>query len=69
MFARIKRVVGDAGLLTLLFSLMVFSVALAASGDLDTTFSGDGKVTRISVLFRGDLIRFLVWQSNLMERS
>jgi uncharacterized delta-60 repeat protein len=30
-------------------SLLAFTIALAASGDLDTTFSGDGKVTSFAV--------------------
>lgn len=45
MFTPLKRLAGKAGLLTTLISLLTFTVALAASGNLDTTFSGDGKVT------------------------
>jgi uncharacterized delta-60 repeat protein len=30
---------------TLLLSLLIYTIALAAAGDLDTTFSGDGKLT------------------------
>lgn len=43
MFIFFKRLTWKASLLATVFSLL-FSVALAASGDLDTTFSGDGRV-------------------------
>ena len=42
MFTRIKRLAFNVWLLATLISLLTFTVALAASGDLDTTFSGDG---------------------------
>jgi uncharacterized delta-60 repeat protein len=45
MFAQFKRLTWKAGLLAALVSLLGFTIALAASGDLDTTFDGDGKVT------------------------
>jgi uncharacterized delta-60 repeat protein len=45
MFTQFNRFMGKAGLLIILISLLVFNVALAASGDLDTTFDGDGLVT------------------------
>lgn len=45
MFAQLKRATWKAILLTMLFSLVGVTIALAASGDLDTTFSGDGKQT------------------------
>jgi uncharacterized delta-60 repeat protein len=35
--------IGRASLLTTVLSLLAFTIALAAPGDLDTTFSGDGK--------------------------
>ena len=38
--------------ITMLLSLLIFTLALAASGDLDPTFSGDGKLT---TGFLGDL--------------
>lgn len=44
MFPRIKRLVLKGWLLTTLISLLAFTVALAASGDLDTTFGTGGKV-------------------------
>ena len=31
-------------LIAVCLALMIYTVALAASGDLDTTFSGDGKI-------------------------
>ena len=45
MFAQFKRLTWKASLLATVGSMLAFSIALAASGDLDTTFSGDGKVT------------------------
>ena len=48
MFPRFKRLTWKAALLASVLSLL-FTVALAASGDLDTTFSGDGKVTSFAV--------------------
>src|SRR5688572_8050656 len=44
MFAQFKQLIGKASLLTLVVSMLAFTIALAAPGDLDTTFSGDGKV-------------------------
>lgn len=43
--AWLKRILWKASLLTMLISLLAFSVVLAASGVLDTTFSQDGLVT------------------------
>ena len=40
----LKRVAWRGSLLTMVISLLAFTIALAASGDLDTTFSGDGLV-------------------------
>src|SRR5687768_16600132 len=41
----LKSKLYKAGLLSMVLSLLAFTVALAASGDLDTTFDGDGLVT------------------------
>jgi uncharacterized delta-60 repeat protein len=41
----LKHVAWKAWLVSVVLSLLLFNVALAASGDLDPTFSGDGKVT------------------------
>jgi uncharacterized delta-60 repeat protein len=43
MFTRFKRLTCKASLLATALSLVAFTAVLAASGDLDTTFSGDGK--------------------------
>lgn len=48
MFTLFKRLTWKASLLATVLSLL-FTVALAASGDLDTTFSGDGKVASFAV--------------------
>src|SRR5688572_19534401 len=45
LYVSLKRAASKAGLLITFISLLVFTVASAASGDLDTTFSGDGRVT------------------------
>jgi uncharacterized delta-60 repeat protein len=45
VFLTVKRTTWKALLLTLLISLLTYTVALAASGGLDNTFSGDGKLT------------------------
>lgn len=44
-FASFRRAARKAWLITIALSLLTFTVALAASGDLDITFHGDGKVT------------------------
>jgi uncharacterized delta-60 repeat protein len=44
MVTKVKRLIWKAGLLATVLSLLAFSVVLAAPGDLDPTFSGDGKV-------------------------
>jgi uncharacterized delta-60 repeat protein len=49
MFTRFKRLIWKASLLATVLSLLAFSVALAASGDLDTSFGGDGLVTDFAV--------------------
>jgi uncharacterized delta-60 repeat protein len=43
MLSLLKRATWKIGILTMLLSLLGFTIALAASGDLDVTFSGDGK--------------------------
>jgi uncharacterized delta-60 repeat protein len=48
MYTLFKRLTWKASWLATVLSL-VFTVALAASGELDTTFSGDGKVTSFAV--------------------
>jgi uncharacterized delta-60 repeat protein len=49
MFARFKRLIWKAGLFATVLSMLAFTVALAASGDLDTTFGGDGRITSYAV--------------------
>src|SRR6185503_17100734 len=44
MFTQFKHLTWKASLLAAALSLLASTVALAAPGDLDTTFSGDGKV-------------------------
>lgn len=64
MFTLFKRLTWKASLLATVLSLL-FTVALAASGDLDTTFSGDGKVTSFAVPAnpaRWDLVRGIAIQ-------
>lgn len=48
MFTMFKRLAWKASLLAIVLSLL-FNAALAAPGDLDATFSGDGKVTSFAV--------------------
>lgn len=45
----LKHLTWKVSLLTTLFSLLGFTVGLAASGNLDTTFGGDGLVTSYAV--------------------
>lgn len=45
MFTKFKRLTWKASLMATTLSLLVSTIVLAASGDLDTTFSGDGLVT------------------------
>lgn len=45
MLAQIRRVTWKAVAIAAIISLFGFNLGLAASGDLDATFSGDGKVT------------------------
>ena len=45
MPSQFNHLTWKAGLFATVLSLLAFTVGLAAPGDLDTTFSGDGKVT------------------------
>lgn len=45
MYAQFNRMPWKAILLAIAISLLALTVALAASGDLDTTFDGDGRAT------------------------
>lgn len=45
----LKHVTWKATLLATLIGVLTFTIALAASGDLDTTFSGDGRVINFIV--------------------
>jgi len=45
MYKDLKPIFYKAVLLSMVLSLLAFTIALAASGDLDTTFDGDGRVT------------------------
>ena len=64
MFAQFKRLTWKAGLLAMVVSMLAFTIALAAPGDLDTTFSGDGKVTTDIGGGREDSIREIALQAN-----
>ena len=67
MFTIFKRLTWKTSLLTSLICLLVFTIALAASGDLDTTFSGDGRVTSYAVPSnpnRYDIAIDIAFQSN-----
>ena len=63
MVTHMKRFTWKASLLATVVSLLAFTVALAASGDLDTTFSGDGKVT-VDFLGRTDVAIDIALQSD-----
>lgn len=45
MSVSLRRAMWKGWVVALALSLLLFNIALAASGDLDITFSGDGKVT------------------------
>lgn len=45
MFTHFKYLTWKASLLATILSMLAFTIALAAPGDLDTTFDGDGLVT------------------------
>jgi uncharacterized delta-60 repeat protein len=55
---------GKIMLSAILLSLLTYTVALAAAGDLDLTFSGDGKVITNSGGSFNDQVRALAIQSN-----
>lgn len=63
MIAQLKRLTVHAGLLTSIISLLTFTMVLAASGDLDPTFSGDGRVTT-NFSGRSDVVTDIALQSN-----
>jgi uncharacterized delta-60 repeat protein len=60
----LKRVAWKALLVSMALSLLLFNVALAASGDLDTTFGGDGKVTTDISGGREDTVNEIALQTN-----
>lgn len=68
MFTQFKRFLFNAWLLTALFSLLTFSYALAAPGDLDTTFGGGGQLNNgfqnLSGYERDDRLHGITIQSN-----
>jgi len=67
MSIRLKTVLYKAVLLSMVLGLLGFTIALAAPGDLDTTFSGDGLVTSYVVPSnpgRGDVVEGIAIQSN-----
>src|SRR5688500_12373586 len=67
MLIQLKTLSYKAALLSMVLGLLGFSIALAASGDLDTTFSGDGLLTTNfgpSNPGRQDYIEALAIQSN-----
>lgn len=45
MIKQFNRLTWKAGLLAIVASVLIFTIVLAASGDLDATFSGDGLTT------------------------
>ena len=67
MFIKIKLLMLNVPLLAILISLLTFTVTLAASGDLDTSFSGDGMVITDFVPSspgRADILYNVAVQSN-----
>jgi uncharacterized delta-60 repeat protein len=67
MFAQIKRFILNAWLFTTLISLLTFTIALAAAGDLDTTFDNNGLVVNYVVPSnpgRDDRARGIAMQPN-----
>jgi uncharacterized delta-60 repeat protein len=64
MSKHLKTVLCKSALISMVLGLLGYTIALAASGDLDPTFSGDGKV--ITDLNAGsmDLVGGLAVQSN-----
>jgi len=63
-FRSLKKAGFRAILLTMLLSLVLPTVALAAAGALDPTFSGDGKLTTNVHPTRTDLLYDLAIQSD-----
>jgi len=66
MYKHLKPIFYKAVLLSMVLSLLAFTIALAASGDLDTSFSGDGRVTTNFGLApgRADYLSGIAIQSN-----
>jgi len=60
----LQKAVGRAMLVTMLLALVLPTVALAAAGVLDTTFSGDGKVATNVHATGDDILRDVAVQSN-----
>jgi hypothetical protein len=70
MSKHLQTVLYKAALLSMALGLLGSTLALAASGDLDTTFSGDGLVTSYaSPSSRNDGIRRMPSPSGRMARS
>jgi uncharacterized delta-60 repeat protein len=64
MLAQFKQLTWKASLLAMIVSLLTFANALAAPGNLDLTFSGDGKVTTDIGGGKEDSIREIALQAN-----
>jgi len=60
----LKKTGGRATLVTMLLALVLPTVALAAAGALDTTFSGDGKLATNVHPTRADMLRDVAIQSD-----
>ena len=63
MYTHLNRMIWKASLLITVISFS-FIVVLAAPGDLDTTFSGDGKVTTDINVGREDVLREIALQTD-----
>ena len=66
MLIHLKTVLYKAALLSMMLGLLGFTIALAASGDLDITFSGDGLVTTNfgSAPGRAEIVRGITVQAD-----
>ena len=64
MFTQFKQLTWKASVLSTMVSLLAFSIALAAPGDLDTSFSGDGKVTTDISGGREDVVNEIALQAD-----
>lgn len=64
MSSQLNRTIRRSGPLAIVFTLLAFTVALAASGGLDTTFSGDGRQTTNFTLGSADEVHGLALQSD-----